>query len=66
MMKKRLLIVQAADKSRAYITMGEMLIDLGINYAQKLLKSQFPGINGLYLTCSQMLIKIKNLSASYR
>ena len=38
------------------IIMGEMLTDLEINYAQKLLKSQFPGINGLCLTLLQSKI----------
>ena len=38
------------------IIMGEMLTDLEINYVQKLLKSQFPGINGLCLTLLQSKI----------
>ena len=36
--------------------MGEMLTDLEINHAQKLLKSQFPEINGLHLTLLQSKI----------
>lgn len=44
------------------IIMGEMLTDFEINHAQNLLKSQFPGINGLHFTLLQSKIKepVKN------
>lgn len=38
------------------IIMGEMLTDLEINFAQKILKSQFPEIHGLHLTLLQSKI----------
>ena len=39
------------------IIMGEKLTDLEINFARKVLKSQFPEVNGLHLTrYSQRLI----------
>ena len=48
------------------IIMGEMLTDVEINTAQKLLKSQFPTIHGLQLTLlqSKKLMKIKDLSTT--
>ena len=37
-----------------YIIMGERLSDADINHAQKILKAQFPKLNGLRLTLYQV------------